>query len=354
MIGIVGATGFTGKLVASELHKRGAEFFIAGRNESALRALSEETGNVEWRLLDVQDSQTYDALNGCEVIINCAGPFLDYGEAIVKEAIKRSCHYLDLTGEQAFIKLVYDRYDADAKSANVCLIPACAFEYALGDAAGAILWKQLPDCTSIEFTYSMEGKNNTSAGTRKSIVRAIAANGYQLQDGKLIESAPASIHKRVTTSRKTAISFPGGEVLMLTKHTAIRNVTTFMAVEIAPAALKLVHLFGQSLVKYFGDFLVKNAGTKSPSNESREQTQFDISVTASGGSENRSMSIRGKDPYGLTAAIVSAAAIFIQQQIKLAKTIPTGALSPSMLAGPELIQSVSTEHAVTWTQGSSE
>lgn len=349
MIGIVGATGFTGKLVASELQKRGAKFFVSGRNEGAVKALSAENGNIEWRILDVQRPQTYAALDGCSTIINCAGPFLDYGEAIVQEAIKRKCHYLDLTGEQAFIKLVYDKYDLEAKSAGVCLIPAFAFEYAIGDAAAAILCARLQNCNTVEIAYLMDGSNNTSAGTRKSIIRAIAASGYQLRKGQLIESAPAAFHKRIENERKTLISFPGGEVLMLPKHSPAEEITTYMAMEIAPQAISLIRMFGQGALRLFGEFFIKNAGRKVPSLADRASTVFQISVTASGESGKHSLSIKGTDPYGLTAVLVAEAAMHIEAQMAGNGNIPAGAISPSMLAGAELIRSATIRISVSWT-----
>lgn len=350
MIGIVGATGFTGKLVASELHKRGANFFVSGRNENAVKALSADNGNVQWRILDVQRPQTFSALDGCSTIINCAGPFLDYGEAIVKEAIKRKCHYLDLTGEQAFIKLVYDRYDSDAKSGGVCLIPAFAFEYAIGDAAAAQLSSDLQTFNTFEIAYIMGGSNNTSAGTRKSIIRAIAASGYQLRNGQLIESPPAAFHKKLANERKTLISFPGGEILMLPKHSQVKEITTYMAVEVAPQAISLISMFGQGLLRLLGEFFIMNAGSKVPSISDRAATVFQIEATASGDNETRSLSISGTDPYGLTAVLVAEAATHIENQIANGFSMPSGAISPAMLAGPQLIKAASIRNSVSWSK----
>lgn len=186
MIGIIGATGFTGRLVASELQKRQANFFIGGRNEQSLRALSESLGGTSYRVIDVQDGSTFRALDGCTTIINCAGPFTDFGEPVVQAAIARRAHYLDTTGEQGFIKLVYDRYHEQAKAAGIVLVPACAYEYAIGDALGAQLCIDFPECRNIEMIYSMD-EMHTSPGTRKSVVRAVAASGFSLKNGKFVE-----------------------------------------------------------------------------------------------------------------------------------------------------------------------
>ena len=351
MIGIIGATGFTGKLVATELRKRGAQFFVAGRNEKAVRTLSEELDNCAWKIVDVVEPATYGVLSDCSTIINCAGPYSDYGEPIVREAVQRKCNYLDLTGEQSFIKLVYDKYDAAANSAGVCLIPACAFEYALGDSAANILCAEADAPNSIEIAYFMEGTNNTSAGTRKSIIRAVAAQGYQLRQGRLVESAPGAIHKKM--ANKTLISFPGGEILMIPKHHQPKEVTTYMATDLAPPLVGLIPMFAPGFLRLFGNILVGNAGTASPSLSARAQTKFKIVVTAFSAATQRSITIEGADPYGITAAIIAAAAVEIESRKTSDNpgSLPTGAIAPSMLAGPEFIRSASTEFITSWKQG---
>ena len=45
-IAVNGATGFTGKLVAEELKRRGADIVIAGRSREKLEALSAGLGGV--------------------------------------------------------------------------------------------------------------------------------------------------------------------------------------------------------------------------------------------------------------------------------------------------------------------
>ena len=43
-IAVYGATGYTGRLVAAELRRRGAEMVLAGRNRAKLEILAEDLG----------------------------------------------------------------------------------------------------------------------------------------------------------------------------------------------------------------------------------------------------------------------------------------------------------------------
>ena len=46
-IAVYGATGYTGRLVAAELRRRGAEFVLAGRNRAKLEILAEDLGGAD-------------------------------------------------------------------------------------------------------------------------------------------------------------------------------------------------------------------------------------------------------------------------------------------------------------------
>ena len=46
VITVMGATGYTGRLIAAELHGRGVRFAIAGRSAQKLRELSGKVGGA--------------------------------------------------------------------------------------------------------------------------------------------------------------------------------------------------------------------------------------------------------------------------------------------------------------------
>ncbi len=345
MIGIIGATGFTGKLVASELHKRQANFFIGGRNEQSLRALSESLGGTPYRVIDVQDGATFRALDGCTTIINCAGPFTDFGEPIVQEAIARRAHYLDTTGEQGFIKLVYDKYHQQAKAAGIVLVPACAYEYAIGDALGGQLCIDYPQCRNIEMIYSME-EMHTSPGTRKSVVRAVAAPGFSLKNGKFVEGKPAAIVKKAQVDGRTVsiMSFPAGEALMLPRHTEVQNVDSFITTKAPLMVLQGMAALGQMVMNVAGDFIVDKMTTGAPSMEQRQNSKFLIQASTKIDATPHSITLTGADPYLLTAIIISEAALSLQNNARELH----GAISPAMIGGADFIRKLLEDAGAKW------
>mgnify|MGYP003393686769 CR=1 FL=1 len=334
MIGIIGATGFTGKLVASELKNRKAEFFLAGRNEQSLRTLSESLGGVPFRVIDVQDSSTFNALDGCKIIINCAGPFTDFGEPIVQQAIARRAHYLDTTGEQGFIKLVYDKYHEQAKAAGIVLVPACAYEFAIGDAMGAQLCSDFPQCRAIDFIYCLN-EMHTSPGTRKSIVRALSAAGFFLKDGQLVASTNAISRKTQIDERAVSIvSFPAGEAVMLSRHTNVQNVSSYFTAGAPPIVLKVAAAICQLITKLAGDLIVNKITAAVPSIAQRQSTTFLIQANTKIEMSSPSITVKGNDPYLLTAIIICGAV----DHLLANPPSQYGAITPAMIGGAALIR----------------
>ena len=117
VIVLYGATGYTGRLVTQELVDAGAEFVLGGRNAEKLASLSRDLGQgAPTRAASVDDPESLRALlDGVDVLINCAGPFTLAGEPVVRAAVDAGVHYVDSTGEQPFIRMVFERYGAEAE-----------------------------------------------------------------------------------------------------------------------------------------------------------------------------------------------------------------------------------------------
>ena len=126
MIGLLGATGYTGQLVAAELSRRGLPHRLGARRPQA------SPGAVA---VDVTDRQSLEAFfDGITTVINTVGPFADLGLPVVEAAAEAGVAYVDSTGEPAFMSKVYDRFSR----ASVPLVPACGFDYVPGDVATAV------------------------------------------------------------------------------------------------------------------------------------------------------------------------------------------------------------------------
>lgn len=136
---LYGATSFVGQLVAAYLQKFLVEddssnevsWAIAGRNQQKLEQVKKQVGNSELPLI-IADSEDADSLNEmaaqAQVIISTVGPYLKYGEPLIKACAENGTDYVDLTGEALFIKDMLDKYQQTAKDSGARIVNSCGFD----------------------------------------------------------------------------------------------------------------------------------------------------------------------------------------------------------------------------------
>lgn len=136
---LYGATSFVGQLVAAYLQKFLAEddsnnevsWAIAGRNQEKLEQVKKQVGNSELPFI-IADSEDADSLNEmaaqAQVIISTVGPYLKYGEPLIKACAENGTDYVDLTGEALFIKDMLDKYQQTAKDSGARIVNSCGFD----------------------------------------------------------------------------------------------------------------------------------------------------------------------------------------------------------------------------------
>ncbi len=99
MIGIIGGYGKVG-LQTTRLLKEWEKFplRIGGRNaEEAQIRFADEFPQAEWVRVDVEDDKSLETfLNGCELVINCAGPSHRTSARVAQMCISKGCHCIDV------------------------------------------------------------------------------------------------------------------------------------------------------------------------------------------------------------------------------------------------------------------
>ena len=94
---VFGATGYTGRLTAEALVRRGQKPVLAARNATRLAQLAAELGgHLETRVADVSRPETVHALvEKGDVMVATVGPFVKWGDPAAEAAVKSGAHYLD-------------------------------------------------------------------------------------------------------------------------------------------------------------------------------------------------------------------------------------------------------------------
>lgn len=142
---LYGATSFVGQITAhylaqflSDTNNAAAvadiDWAIAGRDEDKLKALQAELEKTTDNKVDIiiansNDDASLDAMTKqTQVIISTVGPYLKYGEPLIKSCANNGTDYVDLTGEAIFIKDMLDKYQDKAKQSGARIVNSCGFD----------------------------------------------------------------------------------------------------------------------------------------------------------------------------------------------------------------------------------
>lgn len=226
---VFGATGHTGALAVGALRRRGADVVACGRRQAALERLrAAHPAGVETRAVDVTDAaQVRGVVRGTvDGVLNLAGPFLATGPVPIEAALRHGAPYVDTTGEQAFMHRSRQRYHSRAEDAGVAVVHALAYEYAFGDLVARARFPEGGDMLHV--LYRARGAG-ASAGTKKSIVRVLAAPSLGYEDGRLTPVPPGRYARTFQTDdgARDGMWIPGGEILTVPRHTPFATVRTY-------------------------------------------------------------------------------------------------------------------------------
>jgi short subunit dehydrogenase-like uncharacterized protein len=307
VIALLGATGYTGKLVAAELDRRGLPHKLGGRDPSKLAALRSD---AERFVVDAGDAGRLDAfLSGASAVISTVGPFVRLGMPVVEAAARNGVPYVDSTGEQTFMADVYERF----AGASVAIVPACAFDFVPGDLAAELAMAKLRSDPA-EIAVHTRAVTIPSRGTARTTVEMADAMATEAR----VRRAPFPDKVR------TAIEFPFGDVPLARHARGARVVTTVvLPAAVAPLARRL-----PSVLSRLGPLVERLP--EGPPEAVRRRARFEVLAEAIGPGGRTAVYCEGRDVYGLTARFLVEAA----QRVADPSTA-AGAMAPAEALEPE-------------------
>jgi len=184
---VMGATGFTGQLLAEYLLERhGAagdlRWALAGRSESKLKSVRSTLGEAAAALplvvADSHDRGSLDALAArTRVVCSTVGPYALHGSDLVAACVASGTDYCDLTGEAPWIRQMIDRHQSDAEASGARLINSCGFDSVPSDLGVWFLQQQATErfgqpCTRIRMGVERM-RGTMSGGTSDSMINII-------------------------------------------------------------------------------------------------------------------------------------------------------------------------------------
>ena len=337
-ITVLGATGFTGRLIASYLsgHAPAAtRIALAARDRAKLESVrAAEAADFELVDVDVEDAVAMRGVaERTRVLITTVGPYMHRGDAVVGACAEAGTDYLDLTGEPEFFDLTYLRHHARASETGARLVHACGFDSVPHDLGVQMTVESLPEDVPLEVRGLVYVHGTFSGGT--------AASALEIMARQRVARSVHDVRRRVEPA-------PGDRKVRIAQRNVGRDADTGSWVVPMPTIDPLVvALSARQLGRYGPDFTyshclasatplgaagaVAGAGAlfvaaqvpafrraitrfrppgSGPSPAQRERSRFAVRFFGEGGGSRVSVEVSGGDPgYTETSKMISEAAL---------------------------------------------
>lgn len=372
---VYGATGFTGTLVARGLLARQRSLVLSGRDASRLELLAAGLGEggdgaIEVRPAPVHDSAALDrALAGVELVVGCAGPFARVGEPLVAAAVRAGVPYLDIAGEQSFLRAMYERYESPARKRGALVLSGMALEIAPGDLGAQIVAREAvrarglaervagdgdegeaedgPAVDEVTVAYALN-RFRPTAGTGMTATDSLAGASWEWVNDRWDPVAPLAERRMVNfgpaTGERATLSFPSGEVITVPRHVRAGRVQTYLSLldtgPFGDLMTRVATLLSPAVPALFRSALgaqaraLIGAELGAPSEIDRKFATFAVACEARCGFEHARMVLSGADPYGFSAAVACWGAEELLAR-KRAGSLPAGVRTPAEVFEPE-------------------
>lgn len=399
---LYGATSFVGQITAHYLteflsntkDKNGANvtWAIAGRDEEKLNELqSKLASKVDIIIANSDDAASLDKMTKqSQVIISTVGPYLKYGEPLIKSCVNNGTDYVDLTGEAIFIKDMMDKYQDTAKQSGARIVNSCGFDSIPSDLGVYFTQKKAEEkfgnaCDVIHMRVKA-AKGGLSGGTIASMAtifeevsqdksrRKQVANPYLLNDDKdapnvrqanvskpeyddehkrwLAPFVMASINTRIVHRSNQLLGYEYGRDF---KYDEAMWMKDGVKGKLSSYAIStgLLGFATAMMITPSRELLSKHVLPKSgsgPSKEEQENGYFDIRLFGQTTSkESIHTKVTGdKDPgYGSTSRMLSQAALCLAQDISK-DDVGGGFWTPASAMGDSLIERLEAHSGISF------
>jgi Saccharopine dehydrogenase NADP binding domain len=233
-IAVFGASGHTGRFVASELRRRGRTPILIGRDAAKLSEVGRPGAGIDVRVASIDDPESVDhALSGAAAVVNCAGPFLDTAVPVVEAALRVGIHYLDVTAEQRAALAVFERFGEAGHDADTAIVPAMAFYGGLSDLLATAALGESATAEEIRIGVALDSWEPTS-GTRVTGQRNVGRR-FVVSKGRLEFLADPPPTREwdfpAPFRRQTVVGLPFSEIITISQHVQAREVHSYMNLE---------------------------------------------------------------------------------------------------------------------------
>ena len=238
-IALIGAYGFTGKLISHELQNFKLPFTAYGRNVEKLTELKNEYSCIDAISgIDLRKKDDVSVIiSNSDIIINCAGPFTEEATLILEQIADSGKIYLDITGEIGFVRSSHEKFNARAQKSNSLIIHGCAFESLVADLGLVYISEKLGSIKNVRTFYNFN-QLKASPGTKMTMKLSKFRKILKIDKQNWSESNFKDDQLHITIDKKSehiAIPYPLPEIAYSLWNYSAHKAESFLLVGLKEA-----------------------------------------------------------------------------------------------------------------------
>lgn len=368
---VFGATGYTGLLTAEYLARNAPpdlKWALAGRNpdklaeaRAHLAGCNSRCSSLELLVADVGDADSMTRLaQSAKVVITTVGPYILYGEPLVKACAEAGTHYVDLTGEPEFVDLMWLGYHETAQKNGARIVHSCGFDSIPHDLGAYFTVQQLPAGQPIKLEGFVRAGGTFSGGTYHSAVNAFARmRKYAMTRRERMAKEAWPTNRKIGSTLQRirfdqrlgtwVVPFPSVDPQVVRRSAAALDrygpnfryghyIQVKRLVSVAGLLGGVTGLFLGAQLKLTRNWLLaaKDPG-QGPTEEQRRKGWFKVTFLGEGGSVKIRTQVSGGDPgYGETSKMLAESAMCLARD-QLPPGV-AGQLTPAVAMGDALLK----------------
>jgi len=229
---VYGASGFSGRLIVEFLREYNVPFIAAGRNPKKIQEVLSRVPGIEtadYEITEVRGTteELTKLFTGAKVVCNTVGPLIYYGPPVIEACLKAGCHYMDISGEQAWVRQVAEKWGAKFAEKGLVAAPATAYMSSASDIA-AQLCLEADGIDTLEVLSMFKGM--PTSGSTQTIFAGIPTEACYLEQNQYKPWLRATAYEVVAPGYvQTQLALPWGgfpHPVWFKNHAQIANIKT--------------------------------------------------------------------------------------------------------------------------------
>jgi len=242
---IYGAYGFVGREISRLAKEKGLNPVLAGRNKEKTQKIAAALA-LEHIVFSLSDSTKVEqCVRDFDILMNCAGPYIDTFKPLVSACIIHNTHYLDLSGEIPVYEKIFEMGSAYPGESKAMILPGIGFDVAPTDCLALHLKEHFDSGSKLMIAFKSSGPAGLPPGTMKTMVTLIPFGLRIRKEGKLIRPGKALRSRKIKFSStfNKALRISWGDIFTAYHSTGIPNIEVYASFsKMVMLQLRLIYL----------------------------------------------------------------------------------------------------------------